>query len=225
VSHPPFNIRADDIGEYARRVLADKGIDPAGLLTEDNSVAEHLSELYRHKLETLTPALFRDKRPTIEAVTGWMRRFAAGPAGTPNLLLQGPTGSGKSHNGYAALWGIALHYARAGRRLEFAKTTHADFNQAMRPTSDGSHLDALAGYQGAGLLMFDDLGAGQLTDWSTDTLHRLVDARWAGQRPMIVTTNLTAAELRDILNERIVSRLLHSTQVALEDVDHRRDVP
>lgn len=220
----PFNIQTDDIGEYARRLLADKGINPDDAPTDDNSVAEHLTDLYREKLERLTPALFRNVKPTDAAVSAWMRQFVANPAGTPNLLLQGPTGSGKTHNGYAALWGITLHYARQGRRLGFAKTTHADFNQAMRPTGDGTHLDALEEFQTVDLLMFDDLGAGQITDWSTDTLHRLVDARWADQRPMIVTTNLTATEMRSLLNERIVSRLLNSNQVALEDIDHRRDV-
>lgn len=219
----PFNIQTDDIGEYARRVLAERGIDPDTAPIDDDSVAEHLTRHYREKLESLTPALFRDLKPTNAEVVGWMRQFAQSAAGTPNLLLQGPTGAGKTHNGYAALWGIVLHFARNGRRLGFTKTTHADFNQAMRPATDGSHLDALAEFQTVDLLMFDDLGAAQITDWSTDTLHRLIDARWADQRPMIVTTNLTASDLRDLLNERIVSRLLNSAQVALEDHDHRRD--
>ncbi|WP_250029754.1 ATP-binding protein [Paractinoplanes maris] len=220
-----FNIQADDIGAYARQVLARQGVDPDTQPTAEYTIADHLTEAYRAKLESLTKAMFRDKKPTEPAVVEWMRAFVADRATCPNLLLQGPTGSGKTHNGYAALWGITLHHARKGHRFTFAKTTHADFNQAMRPAPDGSHLDTLAEFQEVDLLLFDDLGAGQMTDWSTDTLHRLVDERWAEQRPMIVTTNLTAPEMRNVLNDRVVSRLLHSTQVPLEDVDHRRIQP
>lgn len=218
----PFNITTDDIGAYAQEVLARRGINPNDIDTSDYTIADHLTDAYRAKLEDLTPALFRDLKPTSGDVTSWMRRFVTDRAGYPNLLLQGPTGSGKTHNSYAALWGIVLHYASKGHRFTFMKTTHADFNQAMRPTADDRHIDSLAEFQAVDLLLFDDLGAGQLTDWSTDTLHRLIDTRWAEQRPTIITTNLTAAAMRDRLDERIVSRLLHSEQVPLEGVDHRR---
>lgn len=220
----PFNIANDDIGAYARQMLARRGINPDTVDTTDNSIADGLTDAYRTKLETLTRAKFRDLQPTDDRITAWIRSYLDNPAGTPNLFLRGPTGTGKSHNAYAALWNIVLTTARRGQRITFTKTSQADFNQAMRPNADGSHLDALTEFQTVDLLMFDDFGAGQLTEWAEDTLLRLVDARWGDNLPTIITSNLTAQEMRAI-DERIVSRLATPAQYTLGGGDHRRMQP
>lgn len=218
----PFNIRTDDIGDYARQVLDRRGINLGQVDARDNSVAEFLTERYLEKLHEMTPDLFVGAKPTDRHVTDWIASFLTDRKATPSLFLVGPVGSGKTHNGWAALWSIALHHARLGQRFTFDKVSHPDFNQAMRPHADGSHLYALAEYQQVDLLLFDDLGTGQVTDWSTDTLFRLIDTRWSERRPMIFTSNMTAGELRKVLDDRLRSRLSAATQVELEDVDHRR---
>jgi DNA replication protein DnaC len=72
------------------------------------------------------------------------------------------------------------------------------------------------------LLVLDDLGGGKTTDWTADTLYRLVDTRWAYQRPIIATTNLTAPDLREAVGARVASRLAAGVQVALKGDDRRR---
>lgn len=219
-----FNINADDIGDYARRFLDRRGINPEDVDTSDYTVADHLTEAYRTKLDDITPALFLNAKPTDRRVSDWIRSFLTDPTSTPSLFLAGPVGSGKTHNGWAALWAITLDYARRGQRITFTKISHADFNQAMRPQPDGGHLSALVDLQEVDLLLFDDLGAGQVTEWSTDTLFRLIDTRWSEQRPMIFTSNMVAGELKRVLDDRIRSRLSGAAQVELEDVDYRRGV-
>lgn len=218
----PFNIATDDIGEYARRFLDRKGINPDEVDARDYTVADHLVEKYQEKLDGLTPDLFKGVKPTDRQVSQWIASFLTDRKSTPSLFLAGPVGSGKTHNGYAALWAISLGYARRGQRFTFTKVSHADFNQAMRPQPDGSHLTALVEFQEVDLLLFDDLGAGQLTEWSTETLFRLIDTRWSERRPMIFTSNKTTKELKQSIDDRIRSRLSGAVHIELEDVDHRR---
>jgi DNA replication protein DnaC len=218
----PFNIQTDDIGEYARQMLERKGIDPNAAETSDYSIVDHLTDATNTKLEMITPALFRNAETTDERVNAWIRRHIADPQAAGNLVLRGGVGSGKTTNAFAALKRVALHAARSSRRMTFTKVSHSDFNRAMRPTSDGAHLDALTEFQEVDLLLFDDLGAGQVTDWASDTLYRLFDVRWSEQRPTIVTSNLTAQEMRDTVDERVLSRLAGSTPVVLPPRDYRR---
>lgn len=218
----PFNIQTDNVGDYARQVLARRGIDPDTVETREYTIADHLEAATKTKLDMITPALFRIDRPLASAVADWAERYLADPQAAGNLFMRGGVGSGKTTNAFGALRKIALTAARASRRMSFTKVSHADFNQAMRPTPDGAHLDALTEYQTVDLLLFDDLGAGQVTDWSTDTLFRLVDVRWSEQRPMIVTSNLETKELRAAVDERVLSRLADATPVRLSDRDYRR---
>ena len=218
----PTSTRAGNIGEYARQVLARRGIDPATVDTETDSVAEFLTARYDEKLDGLTPKLFGIPEPTDRRVADWIASYLTNPSSTPSLFLAGPVGSGKTHNGLAALRRIALTRAGRGQRFSFTKVSHSDFNQAMRPAADGSHLDAMVEFQSVDLLLFDDLGVGQLTEWSTDTLFRLIDTRWSEGRPMIFTSNKTAGELRSVLDDRIRSRLSAAVHLELEEVDYRR---
>lgn len=218
----PFDIETQDIGEYARQVLARRGIDPDTPPGGEYTLADHLTVNTNLKLDMITPALFRNATTTDPRVDAWIRQYLDDSHATPSLFLRGPVGAGKTRNAFAALHAVTREAARLGRRMTFAKTSHADFNQAMRPTPDGAHRDALADFQTVDLLVFDDLGAGQVTDWAEDTLHRLVDVRWSEARPMIVTTNLRAKDMPDNVDERILSRLAASTQVPLTGRDHRR---
>lgn len=217
-----FNIQTDDIGDYARQILESKGIDPEAVDTSDYTIADHLTDATNTKLLMITPALFREVKPTDDRVIEWIGRHLADPQAAGNLVLRGGVGSGKTTNAFAALWQVTRHRARQSQRMTFTKVSHSDFNRAMRPTSDDAHLDALAEFQEVDLLLFDDLGAGQVTDWATDTLYRLFDVRWCEQRPTIVTSNLTAQEMRDAVDERVLSRLSGSTPVILPARDHRR---
>lgn len=219
----PFNIQTDNIGDYARQILARRGINPDDVDTTEYTIADHLLDATNTKLDMITPALFRNAKPTDQRVADWIRRYIANPQNAGNLVLRGGVGSGKTTNAFGALRDITLHFARSSRRMTFAKISHTDFNQAMRPTPDSTHLDALQEFQEVDLLLFDDLGAGQVTDWTSDTLYRLTDVRWSEQRPMIVTSNLTAHEMRNAVDERVLSRLADATQVILPPRDYRRE--
>lgn len=60
------------------------------------------------------------------------------------------------------------------------------------------------------LLIIDDLGSERDTEYMQETAFRVIDARCTAKKPMIITTNLTAEEIRhsaDIGRERLLSRI------------------
>lgn len=82
--------------------------------------------------------------------------------------------------------------------------------------SEAGLFDRLAN---AGLLVLDDLGCRTPTDVDVEILTRGVNAR-AG-KPLIVTSNLDAAELNKAFGARLASRLLAGVPLCLAGSDRR----
>jgi DNA replication protein DnaC len=132
-----------------------------------------------------------------------------------NLILTGPVGTGKTW----AVWHAAERAVRHGYEGRVAITTAARFRRVVAPsTADPAEFSR---YTDAGLLAIDDLAAARLSEWDMDHLGELVDARWADQRPTVVTSNVT--DLRTLLGPRISSRLAHNAvTVEMTGPDRRR---
>ena len=113
-------------------------------------------------------------------------------------FLWGNFGNGKTHLAIAALneW-----YARESTVI-FWKVP--DFLSWMRRRvfeDKEREDDVLQSYrEGANLVVFDDLGTENRTDWSYEQLYRVLDSRSDNHLPTIITSNL------DELDGRIVSR-------------------
>lgn len=59
----------------------------------------------------------------------------------------------------------------------------------------------------ADLLVIDDLGAMRNTEWQIQIVYEIIDARYASEKPTIVTSNMTFKEIGEVFHERIRSRL------------------
>jgi DNA replication protein DnaC len=68
--------------------------------------------------------------------------------------------------------------------------------------------DPLERYARASVLILDDLGREKVTDWATERLYVLVNARYGDLLPTIATSNLRPNELAKSGYEPIVRRLL-----------------
>lgn len=212
-----------DLGAMARDVLARRGINPDDLPPAPAfNLADHLTEQAHATLNLIVPPRYRQAEADNPDVLAWMRRYVTNPTDVPVLVIRGPVGTGKTHQAFGALRQIVLASARRCRRMTYAATSHPAFNDAMRPDKQDGHRQALRDFQTVDLLVFDDIGAGRTTDWTEDTLYRLFDARWANQLATIVTTNLDGPQMRDLIDERVVSRLAEGVQVPLVGVDRRR---
>lgn len=147
----------------------------------------------------VTPEL----RPAYEAAL----RVADNPDGR-GIVLAGPTGSGKTH-----LAAAILNY-RLAQDMEAVFVTVpellADIRRCIKTEQDTSELLEIV--KNAELLILDDLGAEKTTEWVTEQLFVLINARLLGQRQTVVTTNFESAgklieKLGGLAGQRIVSRL------------------
>jgi len=68
----------------------------------------------------------------------------------------------------------------------------------------------------AKLVIFDDLGAERTTTYALEKVYNIIDGRYQAELPMIFTTNLTPAEMKDetdLSYKRIYSRVLQGCTV------------
>lgn len=139
------------------------------------------------------------------------RQIAAGRAWC--AFLVGGYGVGKTHLAIATL--NALLKERGGYFWKMP-----DFLDWLRQRAfrDGIPLDEiLNSYRyGAGLIVFDDYGAENRTDWASEQMYRILDSRSDARLPTILTTNVEI----DALDGRILSRFREGL-IICEGTDQR----
>ena len=84
------------------------------------------------------------------------------------------------------------------------------------------YIDSFNAYD---LLIIDDLGAERNTEFATEQVYNLIDARYRAQLPLIVTTNLTVSEMNDpdtLEKKRIYDRILERCVPVKVDSRHIR---
>ena len=67
------------------------------------------------------------------------------------------------------------------------------------------------------LLILDDLGAERKSEYMQEQVYNIIDARYKSGLPMIITTNLTAEEMKkpsDLGNSRIYDRILERMMIS-----------
>lgn len=130
--------------------------------------------------------------------------------GTKNLLLHGTYGTGKSHLSIS----VTKKLMEKGHKCLFLSLPK--LLTKIRDTYNNENMteDRLLEFiQRVDLLVLDDLGAEQQTEWSNTKLFEVMDSR-AG-KSTIYTTNLNSKELRKQMNERNFSRLMENTEIII----------
>ena len=137
-----------------------------------------------------------------------MERYAEGFADFKKdgkgLLLFGTVGTGKTY--YAAC--IANRLIDKGYKVKM--TNFATLTNQIQGMFEGKQefINDLNRYQ---LLIIDDLGAERKSEFMQEMVFNIVDSRYRAGLPFIVTTNLTAEEIKkpqEIGYARIYDRIL-----------------
>lgn len=127
------------------------------------------------------------------------------------LLFTGPVGSGKTFLACC----IANALIQKGERVYF--TVVPDLLDQIRATYDGQHKETeqsiIEMIQEVPLLILDDLGVHNYTDWTRNKIYSIINYRLNYQLPTIITTNLTLDELSEHLGERTSSRIFQMCKV------------
>lgn len=143
------------------------------------------------------------------------------------LYFEGTNGTGKTHLAAA----IALQLI--SNEIPVICRTSDDLLSDLKKAYDSREVkeyEVLDAYKNVDLLIIDDLGKEQCTDWSISVLYSIINARYENMKPVIITTNyssdnliraMTPKGMGDTKIRAIVSRLLETSMVvtmAWEDI-------
>jgi len=175
-----------------------------------SGMGRHMLTAYR--FSTFTPEkAIADKDGQVKL--GRIARACQGWAEKPDgwLILVGAYGSGKTH----------LAASIANRMIERDRGVYmATMPDLLEMLRGGYQKDATASFDQrwgmlseVPLLIVDDLGSENQTDWALEQLYRLINKRYEDRLPMVVTSNLDPRDGKVRIEERVRSRLLTGVDV------------
>lgn len=138
------------------------------------------------------------------AMKNYVKNFTDFKKDGKGLLLYGTVGTGKTY--FAACIANAL----IDEGYSVLMTNFARLTNSIQGTFDGKNefIDSLQRYT---LLIIDDLGAERKSEYMQETVFNIIDARYRSGLPFIITTNLTAEEIKkpqEVGYSRIYDRIL-----------------
>lgn len=116
------------------------------------------------------------------------------------LLIWGPPGTGKSYFSFCIANALlkemvpVVAISSIGL-LNRIKATYGSYGQE-------EEIEIINSLKNASLLILDDLGAENGTEWSNEKLYEIIDSRYRMKKPMIITTNLSLEGLKNKLTSR-----------------------
>ncbi len=146
--------------------------------------------------------------------------FSAHMKDGTGLYIEGTNGTGKTH--LAAAIAIQL---MSEQKVPCICKTAGDLLLDIKSTFDCGNVnerEVLQVYKDVALLIVDDLGKEQCTDWSISTLYAIFNDRYEKMLPTIITTNYNSDDLIRVLAPKgfdnykavaIVSRLREVSKV------------
>ena len=121
------------------------------------------------------------------------------------LILWGDVGTGKT------FFAGCIANALLDRGVPVLMTNFSRIlNRLASPMGEdrNAYIESLSQYK---LLIIDDLGVERNSEYALEQVFSVIDSRYRQRLPMIITTNLTLAELRgpeDMARARIYDRIL-----------------
>ncbi len=192
--------------ECMRRRLIEAGMESSGLskLMRTQSFDNFSLDYYRKN-----PEEYARMERNFQAVKRYAESFALAkdqPA-PDSLLFFGGTGLGKTHlstsvarkvieRGYDVFYNSAVGMISD---YEFRR-----FGNSVAQT-DGDNTER---YTECDLLIIDDLGTEVCNQFTLSCLYHVINTRLNLQKPTIISTNLSSADLRKLYSDRISSRLM-----------------
>lgn len=148
----------------------------------------------------------------------WTEAYRAGDRS--GLVLMGTVGTGKTWLAAAIVRDLSIHT----RPVPCTFITTADLLDYLRKARPGLDVDMVQ-FATAPVLVLDDFGQENRTEWASEQLYRLAHARSHNDHPTIVTTNLSGPEIHEKYEPRTVQRLFGGSKLIQLAGDSRRTLP
>lgn len=159
-----------------------------------------------------------EETPELEKCRRYAENWETAKAQGIGLLLWGGTGNGKTYAA-ACIANSLIDRGVPTMITSFPRIIGAKFED--RPQI----MEAIRRYP---LLVLDDFGTERATDFALEMVYSVVDERYKTGKPLIVTTNLTLAEMREpqsMAQQRIYERILEMcTPIAFRGESRRRAI-
>jgi DNA replication protein DnaC len=163
---------------------------------------ERLAEQQFRNFDLRVPGLHAEERESLESAFRAAMAYAEEPTGW--FVLQGANGCGKTHLA-AAIANRALansqgvFFAVVPDLLDYLRASFA-------PGHESPYDELFDKVRNIDVLILDDLGAQQTTQWAQDKLYQVVNYRHVSGLPTVVTTDQSLDRLQEA-HPRIVSRI------------------
>lgn len=161
----------------------------------------------------------RSDRKTGEILRRYAEKWAEMQKENIGLLLHGEVGGGKTFWTACIANAIIADEARKGTKGGWRGPVLLTTAQALRDKAQKDYgsqkARVLDSVREVGLLILDDFGFEKKTSASDELLFDIINARYDSGKPLIVTTNLTLAELsnaQDVKARRIFDRVIEMCQ-------------
>lgn len=136
------------------------------------------------------------------------------------LLLYGTVGTGKTFTA------ACIANALIDKGFPCLVTNFARLINTISGMYDGKQ-EYIDGLNRFALLVIDDLASERDTEYANEIVFNIIDSRYRARLPLIITTNLTGAEMKnpaEVRKQRIYSRLFERClPLEVKGVDRRRE--
>ncbi len=184
-------------------------------LSNLHSLYDKRFENFRTDLNLWTPSQQESLHFALDAAA----RYAEQPEGW--MLLQGTYGCGKTH------LAAAIGNVRLDRGEAVLFITSPDLLDHLRstygPSSEVAYDEMFDRVRNAPLLVLDDLGTENPSQWAQEKLFQLLNYRYSVRLPTVITTNTDL----DTLDPRVRSRLMDTQMihhVSIKAPDYRTPI-
>jgi DNA replication protein DnaC len=161
----------------------------------------------------------RTQQESLKAAYDAALRFAEQPQDW--LVFTGPLGCGKTHLAAA----VANYQLQQGHPVFFVVVPDLldHLRSTFAPDSAVTYDTLFDSIRNTSLLVMDDLGIQSASPWAQEKLFQLINHRYNGRLPTVITTSLDATQLADYA-PAVTSRLRDpriSTMIAIDAPDFR----
>jgi len=152
-------------------------------------------------------SFYESARKTFKAAQNFVNNFSL-QKNVDGLFFTGPVGSGKTflaccianallEKGHLVLFNVVPDL------LDLIRSTY----EPGRASGEVTELELLDTARKAPLLILDDLGSHNYTDWVRNKLYSILNYRLNYSLPVVITSNIKLEDLEEYLGERTTSRI------------------